>query len=72
MYPTIVIIDGITTKKFKYPGTLAKMTEKHFMKFLISFDDEKLKPFFRSAPSPTQEENDKRTVKILTADNHNA
>lgn len=66
-YPTILIIDGARNKKFLYPGTLAKMTDKHLMKFLIAFDDDKLRPYYRSAPIPDQEENDKKLVKTVVA-----
>jgi hypothetical protein len=50
--PTIRIVDGERIMKFKYPGDVSKMSEKQLLKFLIAFDDDKIKEYHRSAPIP--------------------
>jgi hypothetical protein len=42
------------------------MTEKQFLKFLIAFDDDKLKEFFRSGPLP--ENNNEKDLKEIVGD----
>lgn len=41
--PTVRLIDGERIMKFKYPGDVSHLTTKKLTKFLIEFDDDKLK-----------------------------
>ena len=51
--PTIRIIDLQSGLKYKYPNDVNKLTRKSLQNFLDDFEDLQLKPYFRSAPVPS-------------------